>query len=430
MVTNYCLADAMIFTLEAKIPQQSMSHGLVNSENGLYTGCMRLEALAVNDGWAGLVVLGLGDPHLLEGRKGGQDRTTDPDRVLALWRSNNLDLHGGRSKGSKLLGHALGNTREHSGTTGHDDVGVQITSDVDVTLHDGLEGAVMDTGGFLSDQVRLEEDLRASEALVTDDNNVTIGKLVGLLKSRGLAGGLHFSIEVKSNIGKLLLDITNNFTLSSGSEGVATLGQDLHEVISLITTSQVQTDDGVRKGITFVDRNSVGNTITRVQHASSGSTGSIQRQDGLDVDIHGRDVEGLEHDLGHALTVSLGVQRGLSQQDRVLLRGDTKLVVEGVVPDLLHIIPVGDNTVLNGVLEGQDTALGLGLVSDVGILLVHAYHDSRVLRSSNNGREDSARGIVTGETSLAHSGAVINDQSLNILVRHDYWVCVGSNKYC
>jgi hypothetical protein len=34
----------------------------------------------------------------------------------------------------------------------------------------------------------------------------------------------------------------------------------------------------------------------------------------------------------------------------VLLGSDSKLVVEGVVPDLLHVVPVGDNTVLNGVL--------------------------------------------------------------------------------
>ena len=39
----------------------------------------------------------------------------------------------------------------------------------------------------------------------------------------------------------------------------------------------------------------------------------------------------------------------------MLLRGDTKLVVEGVMPDLLHIIPVGDDTVLNRVLQGEDT---------------------------------------------------------------------------
>jgi hypothetical protein len=60
----------------------------------------------------------------------------------------------------------------------------------------------------------------------------------------------------------------------------------------------------------------------------------------------------------------------------VLLRGNTELIVEGVMPDLLHIIPVGDDSVLNGVLQGEDTSLGLSLISNIGILLSHTDHDT------------------------------------------------------
>ena len=52
-----------------------------------------LEALAVDNGRSTLVVLLLGNPHLLEGRQGSQDGTTNPDRVFALRWSNDLDLH-------------------------------------------------------------------------------------------------------------------------------------------------------------------------------------------------------------------------------------------------------------------------------------------------------------------------------------------------
>ena len=78
--------------------------------------------------------------------------------------------------------------------------------------------------------------------------------------------------------------------------------------------------------------------------------------------------------LSHLLTVSLWVKWGLGQQDWVLLWGNTQLVVEGVVPDLLHIVPVCDDTVLNWVLESQDTSLALGLVADIGVLLTHTHH--------------------------------------------------------
>ena len=48
----------------------------------------------MDDGWAGLVVLLLGDPHLLEGGQRGEDGSSDPDGVLALGGSDDLDLHG------------------------------------------------------------------------------------------------------------------------------------------------------------------------------------------------------------------------------------------------------------------------------------------------------------------------------------------------
>ena len=95
-------------------------------------------------------------------------------------------------------------------------------------------------------------------------------------------------------------------------------------------------------------------------------------------------VESLEHDLGHFFAVGLGVEWGLGQKDGVLLWGNTQLVVEGVMPDLLHIVPVGDDTVLDWVLQGQDTTLGLGLVTDVGVLLAHADHDTLVTGSTDN----------------------------------------------
>jgi hypothetical protein len=107
----------------------------------------------------------------------------------------------------------------------------------------------------------------------------------------------------------------------------------------------------------------------------------------LDGDVHGGSVESFEHDLGHLLSVGLGVQWGLSKEDGVLLWGDSELVVEGVVPDLLHIVPVGNDSVLDGVLEGEDTSLGLGFVSDVGVFLAHTDHDTLNLQITNQNRK-------------------------------------------
>merc|ERR1711955_143874 len=169
------------------------------------------------------------------------------------------------------------------------------------------------------------------------------------------------------NIAELLLDVTDNLTLSGGGEGVATLSEDLHEVVSELTSSKIKTDNSVGKGITFIDGDTVGDTISRVHDNTSGTARGIQGEDSLGGNIHGGHVEGLEHDLGHLLTVSLGVKGSFSQEDGLLLRGNTEFIVEGVMPDLLHVIPVGDDSVFNGVFQGEDTSLGLSLITDIGV---------------------------------------------------------------
>merc|ERR1719199_1345155 len=69
----------------------------------------------------------------------------------------------------------------------------------------------------------------------------------------------------------------------------------------------------VGEGVTFVDGHGVADTVTAIKHTSRGTTGGVQTENGLDVDVHGGHVEGLEHDLRHALTVGLGILRGFGQ---------------------------------------------------------------------------------------------------------------------
>lgn len=336
-----------------------------------------LEALAVDNGGTALVVLLLGDPHLLEGRQGGENGTTDPDGVLALGGSNDLDLHGRRSKSGDLLLHTVGQTRVHSSTTRHDNVAVQVLANVDIALDDRGEGGSVDTARLETQDGGLEESLGGAEALVANGDDLTVGKLVGLLEAGGLGSSLDLLLEVKGDVAELLLDVTNDFTLGSSGESVTALSEDLHEVVSKIATSHVNTGNGVGQSETLVDGDNVGDTVTGVENDTGGTAGGVKGEDGLDGDVEGGGVEGLEDNLGHLLTVGLGVDGSLGEQDGVLLGSDTQLVVEGVVPDLLHVVPVGDDTVLNGVAESKDTTLGLSLVTDVGVLLTHTDHDTK-----------------------------------------------------
>merc|ERR1712241_947702 len=88
--------------------------------------------------------------------------------------------------------------------------------------------------------------------------------------------GERISAWLRLNIAEFLLDVTDNFTLSSGSERIATLSKDFHEVIGELTASQVQTEDGMGKSITLVDGDIVGDTIARVHDHTSGTTRGIE----------------------------------------------------------------------------------------------------------------------------------------------------------
>merc|ERR1712241_454285 len=322
----------------------------------------------MDNGWTTFIIFLFGDPHLLEGGEGRQDGASNPDGVFPFRGSNDLNLDGGWSKGSDFLLHTISNTRVHGGASRHNSVSIEILPDVNIALHDGVVGSLMDTAGFHSKEGRLEEGLRGTEPLIANGDDLAIGKLIGLLEGGGGSSGGHLLLEVKGNIAKLFLDVTDNLTLSSGGERVTTLSKDLHEVVGELTASQVQTKDGMGKSITFIDGDIVGDTITRVHDHTSGTTRGIEGKDCLNGNIHGGHVEGLKHDLSHLFTISLGVEGSLSKEDRLFLRGNTEFIVEGVVPDFLHIIPVGDDTVFNRVLQGEDTSLGLSLVTDIGIL--------------------------------------------------------------
>jgi len=52
-----------------------------------------LQAFAMYNGSAGLVIFLLADPHLLECGQGDEDRSADPDGILPLRWSDDFDLH-------------------------------------------------------------------------------------------------------------------------------------------------------------------------------------------------------------------------------------------------------------------------------------------------------------------------------------------------
>ena len=117
------------------------------------------------------------------------------------------------------------------------------------------------------------------------------------------------------------------------------------------------------KSETLVNGNCMGDTIARIEDNAGGATRSVERKDGLDGDVESRGVEGLEHDLSHFFTICLWIEGSLCEENRVFFGGDTEFVVKCVMPDFFHVIPVCDDAVFDGVLEGEDATLRLGFVT-------------------------------------------------------------------
>jgi hypothetical protein len=199
---------------------------------------------------------------LLEGGERGKDGSSDPDRVFTLRRSNDFNFHGRWSKSSNFLLHPVRNTRVHCGTTGlylvknrkreyHDNVTIKILADIDVTLHDGVICGFVDTGGFLTEDGGLEQSFGGTETFVTDGDDLTVWKFVGLFETRALSGSLNFLLEIEGNIAQLLLNVTDDFSFGGCAETVTTLSEDLHEVIGKITSSKIEAEDSMRQSITW-----------------------------------------------------------------------------------------------------------------------------------------------------------------------------------
>merc|ERR1712243_348366 len=186
---------------------------------------------------------------------------------------------------------------------GEDGVGVQILTDIDVALHDGVEAAFLNADNFHAQERGTEHGLGAAETLIADGDDLTIGQLVGLFDGRGGGGGGHLLLKVEGDVAKLLLDVANDLALGGGDQRVASLGHDLHEVVGQVASGQVETQDGVREGETLIDGDGVGDTISDVEDETGGTARGVEGKHSLDTDVHGWAVEHLEGDLRHLFPV-------------------------------------------------------------------------------------------------------------------------------
>lgn len=232
---------------------------------------------------------------------------------------------------------------EQSVTTGEHDVREELALHIFITAHDALVQLLMEAFHVtLTAKCGLEQHLRASETLVADQNLAPIRHFVVHLAGVRLSRLFKAALEVSHDVRHGLFDVLNGVRLALVIEGDATLFEDLAHVVCEVTSAQRDLDRSVRDGVTFKDRHNVRDRFTGVNDHTCSPATCKKRKHCLQVKEQVGHIERLEHDLSHALTISLRVQRCFSQHDWVLLGRNSQLAEESMVPHFLEIIPIND----------------------------------------------------------------------------------------
>ena len=278
----------------------------------------------------------------------------------------------------------------------------------------------MHTEGLVSflDKTWVEEGFWSRESWGVDGNGLTIWELV-VLGELGAGRSLGFiGLEVEGDESGLFLDGSDNLvpcgftTLLLDTVG----GKKSDEVVGNGSTGNEVLVNSMRDGETFIDWDGMGNTISRINDATGGSTVGIKGKDGLDGNVHTGNLESLEHELGHLLSVGFWVHWGLSKENVVLGGIDSELVGEAVLPDLLHLGPVGNDTGVDWVGKVEDTSHLVGLITDVFGFGLNTEHLLVVSWDTDDGWEFAGWLVLASETGLDNTGSVINNNVL--IVRH------------
>ena len=92
-----------------------------------------------------------------------------------------------------------------------------------------------------------------------------------------------------------------------------------------------------------------------------------------------------------------------------MLGRDTQLSLQGIVPQLFHIVPVYDLSLSDRSRDLEDATFLISLITHVDVVIVESDHDLRYFGPADSRGEDRTWGIVSSKASFALTGAIIND---------------------
>lgn len=153
-------------------------------------------------------------------------------------------------------------------------------------------------------------------------------------------------------------------------------------MLSHVSTANIDTLNSVVDGIAFEDGRAMAAAVTGIENQSGRVTARIQTQHSLLLEEDLGRAELLEEDVCRLRSIVVRVERWLSKKDGMLLGRHLQLV-EYVAPKLLHIIPISDDTVLDGIVQFENALELVSRLTNERVLLILRDHDLLVNGSTN-----------------------------------------------
>lgn len=123
-----------------------------------------------------------------------------------------------------------------------------------------------------------------------------------------------------------------------------------------ISSADVNPLNGIIDGESLENGTAMANTVATIQDEARCLASGIQTQYCLLLEEDLGDAELLEENVGSFSAVIVRIKWWICQQNGMLFRRDLELI-ENMAPKCFHVIPVGDDTVLNRVVELEDSAV-------------------------------------------------------------------------
>jgi hypothetical protein len=222
--------------------------------------------------------------------------------------------------------------------------------DVNVALFHAVHHHLVDTWPLETDLVRAEEDLGGLELFRAELDDLPIWKMIVgyIFIVFAIFELLLVLLDGHGNITLHFLYLFHDFELSGRVEDVATPPEQELKVLGDIPASNVDSLYRVIYGKSLEDRAAVADTVSAVQDQPRSFTSGVETENCLLLEKYLWSSKLFEKDICGLDPVIEWVQRWLREQDRMLLGLNLELV-EDVSPQSLHIVPVINHSMFNGV---------------------------------------------------------------------------------